>query len=689
VCFLELVEMSGDLMARKAAEQVQNDNMLIETVAVEVARALNLEGNNRTLGRKFVRLALVSESIDAFKEKTIEYGQVRKEILVELYHRVKQKYSNLLVHFREESEGEIDDESLFGFSGKTETLVSYQPSSTKGGLLNRDASHQYQKPEGTRLGLERHEKSKHFKSKVSVSWEGEEDSISGTGEVKPSRQNGPQKRSHGVSDGSGETREDRTAGPKRSRDDREKIERNFRGPPTRSGIGLDADEWEEPAQLSSSSERRAPTEESELTGRAFSAPSGGARSTSSRRYSALYNDEEEESERHLKNNLAPLDVDGDVDFERDFYLSEEGQILDTDTGAGDKFLGNTEKFLAREAQMAKSRARGDQKIAGVSARKSQLNADQEAWEDNRLLQSGVASEREVRTEFDNEEDSRVALIVHHLKPPFLDGRVSFSLQQTMVSTVRDPSSDMATNSRNGSKLLREVRERKEQSKMRKRFWELGGSRMGDAMGLAKPEESNEGNENMDEEGNVDYREGSSYAKHLKTQKSETAPSEFSRTKSMTEQRQFLPVYSVREELLNIVRENQITVIVGETGSGKTTQLTQYLHEDGWSRRGLIGCTQPRRVAAMSVAKRVAEEMGVELGEEVGYAIRFEDMTNDSTVIKYMTDGVLLRESLREADLDRYSAIVMVPPTSSPPALTFARRTKHTSDLSTQTCSLVS
>ena len=68
---------------------------------------------------------------------------------------------------------------------------------------------------------------------------------------------------------------------------------------------------------------------------------------------------------------------------------------------------------------------------------------------------------------------------------------------------------------------------------------------------------------------------------------------------------------------------------------------------------MIGCTQPRRVAAMSVAKRVSDEMGVELGEDVGYSIRFEDCTSDRTLIKYMTDGILLRESLREPDLDHY------------------------------------
>lgn len=96
----------------------------------------------------------------------------------------------------------------------------------------------------------------------------------------------------------------------------------------------------------------------------------------------------------------------------------------------------------------------------------------------------------------------------------------------------------------------------------------------------------------------------------------------------------------------------------ETGSGKTTQLTQYLHEDGYSKFGMIGCTQPRRVAAMSVAKRVSDEMGTKLGQEVGYAIRFEDCTSENTMIKYMTDGILLRESLRDGDLDSYSAIIM-------------------------------
>ena len=83
-----------------------------------------------------------------------------------------------------------------------------------------------------------------------------------------------------------------------------------------------------------------------------------------------------------------------------------------------------------------------------------------------------------------------------------------------------------------------------------------------------------------------------------------------------------------------------------------------MNEEGYSEHGLIGCTQPRRVAAVTVAKRVSEEMNVKLGEEVGYAIRFEDCTSKRTLIKYMTDGVLLRESLNDAMLEKYSAIIM-------------------------------
>ncbi|KAI9808774.1 MAG: hypothetical protein M1825_003927 [Sarcosagium campestre] len=129
--------------------------------------------------------------------------------------------------------------------------------------------------------------------------------------------------------------------------------------------------------------------------------------------------------------------------------------------------------------------------------------------------------------------------------------------------------------------------------------------------------------------------------------------------SLEETRKSLPIFSFREDLLAAVEKFQVLIIVGETGSGKTTQIPQYLHEAGYTKNGLkVGCTQPRRVAAMSVAARVADELGVKVGNEVGYAIRFEDATSDKTILKYMTDGMLLREFLTEPDLGGYSALMI-------------------------------
>jgi len=128
--------------------------------------------------------------------------------------------------------------------------------------------------------------------------------------------------------------------------------------------------------------------------------------------------------------------------------------------------------------------------------------------------------------------------------------------------------------------------------------------------------------------------------------------------SIIEQRHSLPIYKLKDELIKAVSDNQTLIVIGETGSGKTTQITQYLAEAGFTARGRIGCTQPRRVAAMSVAKRVAEEYGCRLGQEVGYTIRFEDCTSQETMIKYMTDGMLLRECLLDSDLKVYSIIML-------------------------------
>ena len=129
--------------------------------------------------------------------------------------------------------------------------------------------------------------------------------------------------------------------------------------------------------------------------------------------------------------------------------------------------------------------------------------------------------------------------------------------------------------------------------------------------------------------------------------------------SIEETRKSLPIYRFKKELVQAVKDHQILIIEGETGSGKTTQIPQYLYEAGFTKDGKkVGCTQPRRVAAMSVAARVSQEMSVKLGHDVGYSIRFEDCTSERTKIKYMTDGMLLREFLSEPDLASYSVMII-------------------------------
>lgn len=127
-----------------------------------------------------------------------------------------------------------------------------------------------------------------------------------------------------------------------------------------------------------------------------------------------------------------------------------------------------------------------------------------------------------------------------------------------------------------------------------------------------------------------------------------------------EGRRNLPVHKHRQEFLDIYHNTQIMVFVGETGSGKTTQIPQYVLYDELPQftGKLIACTQPRRVAATSVAQRVADELDVKLGEEVGYSVRFDNCTSEKTMLKYMTDGQLLRECMHDNDMSRYACIII-------------------------------
>ena len=292
----------------------------------------------------------------------------------------------------------------------------------------------------------------------------------------------------------------------------------------------------------------------------------------------------------------------DSDFDREFYDDEEDGRYVIDQSAVDggqdmgRFLFENSKTKAREADMEKRRRQQgpmnshtqqqqQPRSERFNAKKSALQADQEAWEESRLLSSGAAVRSSIDLDseaLNNEKDmSRVTLLVHQVKPPFLsDGRVSFSTVREAVPTVKDASSDFAKMSREGSATLRYIRANKDKNAMRQKFWELGGTKMGNAMGVKKTKkvgDDGEGNnDDEDENGEIDYKKSSGFAQHVKKKangeddNTNEAVSTFAKTKTIREQREFLPVFSVRDELLNVIRENSCVVIVGETGSGKVS-----------------------------------------------------------------------------------------------------------------------
>jgi len=371
-------------------------------------------------------------------------------------------------------------------------------------------------------------------------------------------------------------------------------------------------------------------------------------------------------------------------------------VDDTADGA-DAWGGVADDDPALAARVATASARlvgpDGRPLSLASARSAARRRDADAWEEEQLGRAGIGGGAR-RPGPDPlaglvDDDARAVLLVHDARPPFLAGHAVTATDRVAAPALplADPTSDMAVTARTGSALVAAVRKEREAAQSRARFWEVAGSKMGAVTGLTNAEvaegaaaeaalAAEEGAGKLVEGG------GGGEAKAGTAAAAPSAPSappsnkfgpsladqpaaasDFAKHRSLAAQRAFLPVAAVRGDLVQLVRENQVVVVVGETGSGKTTQLTQYLAEAGLGGRGgaksgRIGCTQPRRVAAMSVAARVAAEMGVTLGREVGYAIRFEDVTSDSTVIKYMTDGVLLREAVRDPDLDAYAAIIM-------------------------------
>ena len=307
--------------------------------------------------------------------------------------------------------------------------------------------------------------------------------------------------------------------------------------------------------------------------------------------------------------------------------------------------------LSEEDRMADTRRRPVKRLSSP-----------ERWEAKQLIASGVLPVEEYPTfdaendgvlAYEEEAEQEVEIEINEDEAPFLAGQTPQDGDVSPIKIVKNPDGSLQRAAMTQSALAKERRELKEQQQR--------------AALDAVPRDLNRPWEDpMPEQGERHLAQelrgvglGGYEMPEWKVQAFGKAPT-FGQKSSlpMQQQRESLPIFKLREELIRAVNDNQVLVVIGETGSGKTTQMTQYLAESGYTSRGRIGCTQPRRVAAMSVAKRVAEEFGCRLGEEVGYAIRFEDCTSPETVIKYMTDGMLLREALLDDLLSQYCLIML-------------------------------
>ena len=290
----------------------------------------------------------------------------------------------------------------------------------------------------------------------------------------------------------------------------------------------------------------------------------------------------------------------------------------------------------------------------------------ERWEIKQLIASGVVPASQypdideeynmhINGEVESDADEEFDVEVREDEPPFLQGQTRQSLELSPIRVVRAPDGSMNRAAMSGGQFAKDRRDQKEQAAREKANEEAAGrdphaSR--DPMAQAQigfGQDIKQAQSNRRPQVNSEWREATN---------PKNGPVGRQTTMSIQQQRESLPVYALRSAFVRAIEENQLLIVVGETGSGKTTQLTQYLAEEGFTQNGKIACTQPRRVAAMSVAKRVAEEVGCRLGQEVGYTIRFEDCTSPATRIKYCTDGMLQRECLLDPDLKQYSVIIL-------------------------------
>lgn len=338
------------------------------------------------------------------------------------------------------------------------------------------------------------------------------------------------------------------------------------------------------------------------------------------------------------------------------------------SGANSEGLGGSLNGGGRYGSLGSEVPIIEGEMNGSSTRNRKRMTSPERWEIKQLIASGAISAQDypdidedynaaINGEGPIEEEEDVDIEIREEEPPFLAGQTKQSLELSPIRVVKAPDGSLNRAAISGDTLARERRDLRQQETQDRAAKEASqvdlSAQWNDPM--AGPDQrkfaselrqatGQRGNEPMPEWKLITQGKEQSFGKRTNM--------------SIKEQRESLPVFKFRNQLLDAVREHQLLIVVGDTGSGKTTQLTQYFAEAGFANDGMIGCTQPRRVAAMSVAQRVADEVGCKLGHEVGYTIRFEDCTNPDTKIKYMTDGIMQREILLDPLLTKYSVIML-------------------------------
>ena len=367
-----------------------------------------------------------------------------------------------------------------------------------------------------------------------------------------------------------------------------------------------------------------------------------------------------------KVSLSMKDVDQqtgeDLNEELTKKLRGEISLEDYQNPAGPSDFMSSSRLTSRDASL---NLRNEENSKGNQGRKSQPVSDYDRWEYDQMLRTGVIDktqlpyydeERGILPKDDDSDGEDLEIELVDDEAPFLKGYGKQSTQDlSPVKIVKNPDGSLqqAAMMQNAlSKERREIKQQQREQQQRSETFRPNGTNYDDPMTSDNASSRPLTTAELNAKATANLSEWKKSLMNSKTTFGKRT------TMSIIEQRQSLPIYKLKEQLLKAVNDNQILVVIGETGSGKTTQITQYLAEAGYTSRGRIACTQPRRVAAMSVAKRVAEEFGCRLGQEVGYTIRFEDCTSPETKIKYMTDGMLLRECLIDPDMKQYSVVML-------------------------------